>query len=281
MNISSLITSKYWNTFSDGSNGGWVELCIETYLNHADKNGINPDEKVTATNNLLNISVSYNTDFSLVANVDKEILVTERVNVDYSKHINAYECEKTNLYTDLNGASPKTYTEGETLLICVTDDNSGIVEVDEINNIKVSHVDAVDYHYIKNSIYDTTLTTHTCQDGKCVDGEGRVCSVEMFLLARFFDYESITITGSVVVVLHNGRRVRRDLRMEVSTPSQKNEDNTFTDSARRAEENPEGGFVMQISLEPTNGISASSTYRIGGTGVVTMVAGAAGAALLV
>ena len=120
-----------------------------------------------------------------------------------------------------------------------------------------------------------------CQDGTGIDGEGRVCSVEMVLLARFFNYESITITGDAVVALDDGRRVRRDLRMEVSTPLQKNEDNNFAESTRSVEENNKGEFAMQISLEPANGISASGTYGIGATGIVTMVAGVAGAALLV
>ena len=202
--------------------------------------------------------------------------------MDYSEYIKVYECEEANRYIDLKGAgSSRTYVEGEKLLICVTDDNNSIVQVDKIDNLKVSHVGTVDYHYVKDSVYDKDITTLMCQDGTGVDGEGRVCSIEIFLLARFFNYESITITGSAVVVLDNGCTVRRDLRMEVSTPSQKNEEDPFDVSARRVDERQGGSFSMEVSLEPikgisasTKGTSASATYGIGAIGIVTMAAGA-------
>ena len=186
MNVTSLITSKYWNMFGAETISGWVELCVATYLIYTDKTAFNPDEKVTTAHNLLNISVSFDVDFNLVANVDREILVQQRVNVDYSKYIKSYECEESNPYIDLNGASPKTYIEGEKLLICVTDDSNNIVKVESINNLTVSHVGTTDYHYIKNSVFDAALTTHTCQDGTGGIGAGRVCSVEISLLSRFF-----------------------------------------------------------------------------------------------
>ena len=35
-------------------------------------------------------------------NAEKEIQFRMGANMDYSKHINAYECDETNLYTNLN-----------------------------------------------------------------------------------------------------------------------------------------------------------------------------------
>lgn len=56
-------------------NDGWVELCVETYLNQTDKDGIDPDVKVMMVQNLLNFSVA----FSALIRVRMELMLVEKV----------------------------------------------------------------------------------------------------------------------------------------------------------------------------------------------------------
>ena len=74
MNITALNSTGYWKPFTDGSRGGSVEACIETYLKLVDPNGSNPDEEVKFVNNIVNISVSLGVDFSVTdAKVEREV----------------------------------------------------------------------------------------------------------------------------------------------------------------------------------------------------------------
>ena len=56
MNVSALNGAAYWNSFMDGSRGGWAEVCVETYLSLEQSPG-NASEKVSFVTNLLNIEI--------------------------------------------------------------------------------------------------------------------------------------------------------------------------------------------------------------------------------
>ena len=111
-NITAINGTKYWNSFTDGSKGGWFEACVETYLSFTDNLNMgndNVDQKVTFKNNILNISVSLTATYEVdKVSVIREEASTEDLKTDYSEFIVAYECNVAAPYAEVTG---KTYSQ--------------------------------------------------------------------------------------------------------------------------------------------------------------------------
>ena len=288
MNVTAINGTKHWNAFTDGTRGGWVEACTETYLQVTDDPDLGNDDvvqKVTFKNNVLNISISLNADYNVdQVSVVREEATKEDVKTDYSEFITAYECAEINPYLPVTG---KTYNQGDEIGICVTDESGGIVQVEEFVDLVVAQEGLSDYNFILNTLYNPDVTTPECLDA--TSSERRVCIAKIRALARFFEGaapKDLTISGSVYVI-RDGRRVRRNLRMGLPAPEKINEeaDTALVASGRRDEEDEEGSgdFEVIVSLASTDD-SAASNRIIGSTaaaGLVSMVVGAVGAALMV
>ena len=126
MNVTSINETEYWNTFTNGTRGGWAEACIETSLILQDNIGLANNTsllKVTFKSNILNISVSLTTTFETdKVNVEHEVAQGEDAETDYSEFILLYECNEGSLYTL---KQPTTYNQGDDITICVTYNSSG------------------------------------------------------------------------------------------------------------------------------------------------------------
>ena len=126
MNVTSINETEYWNTFTNGTRGGWAEACIETSLILQDNIGLANNTsllKVTFKSNILNISVSLTTTFETdKVNVEHEVAQGEDAETDYSEFILSYECNEGSLYTL---KQPTTYNQGDDITICVTYNSSG------------------------------------------------------------------------------------------------------------------------------------------------------------
>ena len=286
MNITAINGTKYWNAFTDGTRGGWVEACIETYLHFTD----DPDlgnggevQKVTFKNNVFNVSVSLTASYDVdQVSVVREEADREDVKTDYSEFISAYECADTNPYLPVTG---KIYNQGDEIAICVTDESGGIVQVEEFVDLTVAGEGVSDYNFILNTLYNPDITTPECLDATA--SERRVCYAKIRALARFFKGEApkdLTISGSVYVI-RNGRRVRRNLRMGLPLPEKINEeeDNALLlVSSRRDEEEEEEGsgkFQLQVSLASADDSAATpgggTVVRSAVGGLMSMMIGAA------
>ncbi len=68
MNVTALNNTGYWNLYTNGTLGGWVEACVETYLNFNDPFYLGSEEKVDFKNNLLNISVLFSDNAGFIDN---------------------------------------------------------------------------------------------------------------------------------------------------------------------------------------------------------------------
>ena len=277
MNMTALDGTMYWNTFTDGNRGGWVEACVGTYLKFTDTLNLgndNPTEKVIFKNAILNMSVSLTSDFKVDdINVEREDETNIDVNADYSKYINAYECEEGALDTN---TPEKIYNQGDEITICVTDTGSDIVQVEEFLNLKVTQDGNVEYNFIKNSLWNPEITTPVCVDS--ANSGRRVCYCKIIALARFFDVSEptdLTISGSVFVI-RDGRRVRRNLHMAPSLEMKNYKDDFLGASTRRAQEGEEGGggFKVSVSLGSTKDSAAPVSLTSAGIGLVFMSAGA-------
>jgi len=281
MNITALNGTSYWNTFTDGTRGGWAEACVETYLEVEDTLANDKSKlKVDFKNNILNMSVSLTSDFTVDGvSVEREEAVENNADVDYSKFITAYECEADAPYVK---DAVKTYNQGNEITVCVTDNSNGIVQIEKFVDLSVSQDDGNSvYNYIKNALWNPDITTPACIDGS-TNGARRVCYAKIYALARFFkdeDTTDLTISGSVSVIL-NERRVRRNLHIAFPMPVNRETDKTLAVSARRTQakggENS-GDFELTIPLGSTS--DSSTTATTAGT-LVALVSMAIGAALV-
>jgi len=107
INITAINGTSYWNAFMDGTRGGCVQACLETYLTFKDTLTLgndNPIKKIVFKNTLLNMSVSLTSDFEVDdINVEHEDERKIVVNTDYSGYIEVYECEQGALGTNVPG----------------------------------------------------------------------------------------------------------------------------------------------------------------------------------
>jgi len=248
MNVTALNGTSYWNAFIDGTRGGWVEACVETYLQFTDTLNLgndNPTQKVVFKNNLLNMSVSLNSDFEVDGmNVEREDAKREDIYTDYSEYIKVYECEEGAL--DIN-ASGKIYNQGDQITICVTDTSNSIVQVEEFVNFRISQDGKDDYFFIRNSLWNSDITTPVCVDD--ANAGRRVCYCKIRALARFFDASEPTdliISGSVFMI-RDGRTVRRNLHMPLPN-LEKNKEDILGASTRRVQNGKEGGGDFQVVI---------------------------------
>jgi len=278
VNITALNNTNYWTPFNNGDRGGWVEVCVETYLELEDTYELGNDEskqKITFKNNVLNISVSLSTDFTVDSvDIEREDATEENVNTDYSDEITAYECDKTDLYTVAAG---KSYNQGEEITICVTDKGNGLVQVEEFNNLVVAQSGISDYNYILNGLWNADITTPVCVDGLNVDQ--RVCYAKIRALARFFPSvtpPALTITGSVYVI-RNGRRVRRKLHSALPVAEKQNKAVTVDAFGRRVQEDDgNGNFKLTVGLaHADDSVVSGSSIESTAAALMTMAVGTA------
>jgi len=196
------------------------------------------------------------------------------VNTAYSEFIIAYECDETNPYIEKSTA---TYNQGDEITICVMDDSSNIVEVEEFVDLEVAQEGNTDYIFIRNGQWNSDITTPVCVES--TELVRRVCYAKVRALARFFSTgkpSDLTISGSVYV-RRDGRRVRRILRSALPTTENNNEEDTLYASSRRVLEDPgRGEFKVNVGLaSPDN--SAASAFTVGSIvlGLMSVVVGAA------
>ena len=281
MNVTAINRMSYWTPYADGTRGGWVEVCAETSLSFKDNSDLGNGDtktKVTFKNNILNISVSLTANYEVdEVRAEREDAIKEDVNTDYSDFIIAYECDESYPYIKKTGT---TYNQGDKITICVSDESSNIVEVEEFLDLVVAQEDNTDYNFILNGQWNPEITTPVCVDSNT--SSRRVCYATIRALARFFSTENpsdLIIRGSVYV-RRDGRRVRRILRSALPTTEKNNEEDDFYGSSRRVQENPGSGeFEVKISLASTDN-SAAAVCTVGRTvaGLMSVVAGAAGVA---
>jgi len=280
-NITTLNGTSYWNAFTDGTRGGWVQVCVETYLTFQDNVSLGNDdviEKINFKNDLLNMSVSLTSDFEVDGiNAEREDVTEEDINTDYSEFIEAYECEEGKLDVKVAG---KIYNQGDEIQICVTDTSKNIVQVEQFLNLKASQDGNGEYNFIRNSLWNPEITTQACMEDPSL--ERRVCYSKIRALARFFDVPEPTdlmISGSVIVI-HDGRRARRNLHMALSSREKKNNENdSLVVPTRRVQEGEDGSgdFKVVASLGSTdNSDSAASDVF---TAVVVSLLSVAGSAV--
>ena len=280
MNVTAINGTQHWNPFTDGTRGGWVEVCAETFLSFKDDIDLGNNDttsKVVFKNNVMNISVSLTASYE-IDNISsqREIATQSDVKTDYSEFIVAYECDEADLYIKKTTA---VYNQGDEIAICVRDESGNIVEVEEFVNLVVSQADNTDYNFILNGLWNPDITTPRCVDSTAAL-KARVCYAKVRTLARFFTTETpsdLIISGSVNVRTY-GRRVRRILRSALPTTEKKNEDEDLYDSSRRVEEDPGSGeFEVKVSLASADNSAASAcTDGITISDLMSVVVGAAG-----
>ena len=285
MNVTSINSTKYWNTFTDGTRGGWVEACIETFLTFEDNIDLGNDdspEKVVFRNTVLNISVSLSATYEVDAiDVEREGVASEIVSTDYSKFITAYECDETDLYA----RKTTTYNQGDEITICVRDDSTDIVQVEEFVDLVVAQSNVSSYNYINNRIRNPDITTPVCVDGSTASTR-RVCYAKIRALARFFGSENpddLTISGSVYVT-RDGRRLIRNLHNDLPVPENNNNQDGIDASGCRVQEgeNGSGAFGLTVGLGTVDDTTTSGgTVESMVACLMTMAVGAAGASLMV
>lgn len=289
LNITAINGTAHWNEFTDGTRGGWVEACAETYLSFTDDPALGNDgadgtvNKVVFRNNIVNISISLNANFQVdEVSVVREDGINEEVKTEYSEFITAYECNKADPYT----VAEDSYNQGDEITICVTDESDGIVQVEEFVNLIVDQDGSNNYNFILDTLYNPDITTPVCLEA--TTSHRRVCYASIRVLARFFNSETpgdLTISGSVYVI-RDGRRVRRNLHMAL--PATDEEAASLDVSGRRVVEDEEGSGIFEvkvslISTDDSTDDSVASDHIVGGaaTGLMAMAVGAAGAALMV
>lgn len=280
-NITAINGTKYWNSFTDGSNGGWFRACVETYLSFTDNSNMGNggvDQKVTFKNNVLNISVSLTATYEVDAvSVIREEASTEDVKTDYSVFIVAYECDVADPYAEATG---KTYNQGDKITICVSDVSKDIVQVEEFVDLVITQDGINDYNFITGTLYNPDITTPVCLDATAT--QRRLCYASMRALARFFQSQSptdLTISGSVNVI-RDGRRVRRKLRMALPAAEMTNDETSLGVFGRRIEEEAEGRGKFEMNVSLTSGDDSAGFFGGEATGLVSMAIGSAGLALM-
>ena len=284
MNVTSINETEHWNTFTDGTRGGWAEACVETSLILQDSIDLGNDAspiKVTFKSNVLNISVSLTATFDVdEINVEREVAQGEDVETDYSEFISAYECDEGSVYTPKQNI---TYNQGDEITICVTDNSGDIVQVEEFVDLIVDQSDSIPYNFIKNGLWNPDITTPVCVDGS-TSVDRRVCYAKIRAFALFFQSQNpsdLTIRGTVFVV-RDGRRVMRKLRNIVPFADRTNKESNLNISSRHVEENNrESEFKLKVHLTDTNE-SAKSNGMVEGTAtsLISTAIGATGVALL-
>jgi hypothetical protein len=277
MNITALNETSYWNSFTDGSRGGWAEVCVETYLSLTSPG--NEDEEVDFVNNVLNVSVALNGDFSVDdISVKRESVTTSTSTLDYSGFVKAYQCASNNPRTKL--AAPPLYTQGDNLVICITDNNEGIIQVEDIKTLAISQVGTAPYNYVFDNRSNPDITKITCVDGG--SSEGNVCIAELTLLSRFFpDVKpaNLTVTGVVDIVRGGYTPASRTRALGMA------EQNIAGSGGRSLEDSNTGGkdagFSLRVELGSDDADTSAGSNQYGSAGLLSVVLGAAVAVILV
>lgn len=286
MNITSINGTNYWNNFVGNKRGGWVQFCVQTFLNNTDATiltllgGGITGKKVNIQDHLLNISVSLESDFTdgsdFLLQVEDSIRYASET--DYSDELTVYECEESDPYKEITG---RKYSQGDSFMICAAAKESSLVQMENFYNLFVSQA-GKPYNYMRNGLYNPDITNVVCLEGTSF----RVCYVKLVLLARFFTEENptnLSMSGTLFVS-RNDKEGRRNLHKSLSSPDEKEieKDSLVAIPNRRAKSTGRGQFSLIVHLE-SNDKDESNAPLISGfgtTGMVSMTIGAVGATLL-
>jgi len=277
LNITALNEGSYLNPFTEGgSKGVWTEVCVETYLYFLDVGNGGAIEKVNFLNNVLNVSIALNADFTVDnVNVEREDATEDDVILDYSDKIIAYQCNKNAPLVPLS--APPTYTQGDELSICVKDDGTGIVKVEDILELKATQLGTTPYNYVYNDgQFNTKITSVDCFPGTTRSNPD-VCVITMNLLAKFFPIfnpSPLDFVGKAQVVLgdYNRRTTTR-----ISTTGG-NEDGRRVQTVGEKENS--GGFEVTVHLVGDEDTTSAGPGLTGFRGLMTMILGMTGATVL-
>ena len=166
------------------------------------------------------------------------------------------------------------------------DADEGIIEVEDIKDLVISQSGTASYNYVAGNRFNPDITSVTCQDGGA--SQSNVCIAELTLLSRFFPEvkpADLTVTGVVDVVRggYTPSTRTRALRMtkqniaEESVAALRN-----IGSGGRSLEQSSGGFSLSVKVGTDDAdTSAGSNQYAGSAGLLSVVLGTAGAALLV
>ena len=281
VNITALNATSYWEAFEDGTRGGWVQACIETYLELNDTLNLGNDDtvqKVDFKNTVLNISVSLTSTFEVDAvNVDREEVTQTNITTDFSEYLSTYLCNAD----DIADTPPAVYNQGDQIAICATDDSTDIVQVESFVNVAASQDGGVsNYNYMRDYLFNPEITSTPACVSDATTGR-RVCYVKIIALPRFFRATTpspLTITGTVDLIRDDGRRVRRELR--VALPAVPKNSDALAVSTRRTqadgEEEGTGDFEVTASLR-SSVVESAAPNLIAGAATASLVAMTVGA----
>ena len=251
-------------------------FCIEPYLSLPDK------EVVEFVNTQVNAIIKETSNFTFhpKQNVIAKAVVanSNTLSLDYSQFVRAYICRRIDL-TTIIPADEITYKQGDKLTICMTDDGNNIIDVNGIENLKISQQGTDDYFFIKDNSHNEELTDTECFPRY---GTGPVCFAEVTLIARFFSNKSpppLIVSGGVNIA-RSGTTLRRH-RLELAPPiTQKDKDDHLTVRRTQADGLIDNvNFYFKVDLKQDES-STRRKYEVTTRSRVITVAGAIGAVLL-
>ena len=257
-------------------------MCTETFLSFEDNidlgnNDIKP--KVVFKNNTLNMSVLLTANFEIdEVSSEREVATEGDINTDHSDFITVYECVETDLYKKVT----TTYNKGGEITICMRDESTDIVQVEEFVNLVVAQEGNSDYTFILNGLWISDITTPVYVDSTAAS-DRKFCYAKVHTLARFFPSVNPTdlTISEIVYVCHDERRVRQILRSDLPTSENNNKEDALYASTRRVQEDTGSGeFEVKVGLAYVDN-SAVYAYTIRSTtaGLISVVV--VGATLMV
>ena len=236
----------YWTTTysSTGVMGGYVDVCVRTYLKLPDY----PDaegEVVNFVQTVVTVKAQMDgfdfnvTDIS-ATRADAE---EQDVFADYSDHVETYLCNAKSPDEPLDDDNLPTYSQGDTITVCIRGTDSEVVDVTGIESVIVSQEGQTDFSYV---IDGEPITTELVSIFVCGKGETDVCIVDFQLLGRYFDEKNpkpLSISGDLdIVINYSEPSSRRRIRQRIPFNEKRTD--------RRIEDNSGGGggFNLMINL---------------------------------
>jgi len=225
-------------------------------------------EEVSFMESTVNATVNYGANFN-VTNIQASRVeeTSETTSINYSNYLNTYLCDANAPTIELDENS-KIYSQGQALTLCVTDDKSGVVNIDLIDSLTVSQQGSQSFTYIEGpgpNDFNDELLAQTCNNGICV--------AKMQLLGRFFNVaepKKLTVNGSVVLSFSNGdtRRLGVDISLDSSlsrSNSRRNQEN---------EESLKGGFDILVQVQSDEESGSHSFKMVSPVAAATLMGGA-------
>ena len=111
----------------------------------------------------MNVSISLNANYT----VDQVAVKGEKadqaeVSADYSNLIEAYKCSSEDPALIVSGTKDN---QGDEIPVCVSDKSSGIVQVEDIEDLVVSQGESNSYNFVLGTMYNPDVTTLSCIAG--------------------------------------------------------------------------------------------------------------------